>query len=56
MSAVDLLHAALQVVEIDNLLPVARVHDAITRRNNVRVNPSAQHALMWYFAGNGKGI
>ncbi|PYK99036.1 MAG: glucose-6-phosphate isomerase, partial [Verrucomicrobia bacterium] len=56
LSAVGLLPAALQGVEIDNLLAGARACDDITRQNNVKTNPSAQLAAMWYHAGNGKGM
>jgi len=55
MSAVGLLPAALQGVAIDGLLAGASACDDVTRSNNVKSNPAAQLALMWYFSGNGKG-
>jgi len=55
LSAVGLLPAALQGVEIDSLLAGARACDDVTRSNNVNANPAAQLALAWFFAGNGKG-
>ena len=55
MSAVGLLPAALQGLDIDQLLAGARACDEVTRVNNVLANPAAQMALMWHFAGNGKG-
>ena len=55
LPAVGLLPAALQGVEIDRLFPEHKACDEITGGNNVKVNPSARLALMWYFDGNGKG-
>src|SRR5256886_14709546 len=55
MSAVGLLPAALQGVEIDLLLSGASACDAVTRKNNVKSNPAAQLASRWTFSGNGKG-
>lgn len=54
-SAVGLLPAALQGIDIDSLLAGARACDEATRIYNVKVNPAAQLALMWHYAGNGKG-
>jgi glucose-6-phosphate isomerase len=54
-SAVGLLPAALQGIAIDELLKGARACDEITRSDNVKANPAAQLALMWFYAGNGKG-
>jgi glucose-6-phosphate isomerase len=50
-----LLPAALQGFDIDGLLAGARACDKVTRSRNVRTNPSALLALMWYYIGNGKG-
>jgi glucose-6-phosphate isomerase len=55
LSAVGLLPAALQGFDIQSILSGAKVCDAITRSRDVRVNPSAQLALAWYFAGDGRG-
>ncbi|MGO8676612.1 MAG: glucose-6-phosphate isomerase [Limisphaerales bacterium] len=55
LSAVGLLPAALQGFDIDGLLAGARSCDEVTRSTNAQTNPSALLALMWYYAGNGKG-
>jgi len=54
-SVVGLLPAALQGFYIDTLLAGARACDEITRESDVLKNPSAQLALMWFYAGNGRG-
>ncbi len=55
LSAVGLLPAALQGIDIHGLLAGAREMDEATRVPNLRTNPSALLALAWYSAGNGKG-
>jgi glucose-6-phosphate isomerase len=55
LSAVGLLPAALQGIDIDGLLEGGRIADAATRTKIVKVNPSAQLALAWFVSGNGKG-
>jgi glucose-6-phosphate isomerase len=55
LSPVGLLPAALQGLDIGSLLAGAKACDEITRVKNVRANPSAQLALMWFYSGNGKG-
>jgi glucose-6-phosphate isomerase len=55
LSSVGLVPAALQGIEIDNLLAGARRCDEITRDNNVILNPASQLALAFYASGNGKG-
>ena len=55
LSAVGLLPAALQGFDIDQMLAGARVSDEVSRLAEVEGNPAAQMALMWFFAGNGKG-
>ncbi len=56
LSAVGLLAAALQGLDVDGLLEGARLTDAVTRLPETRRNPAALLALMWYAAtGNGKG-
>jgi glucose-6-phosphate isomerase len=55
LSAVGLLPAALQGIDIDAMLAGAKACDELTRKPCVKSNPSAQLALMWYYAGNGKG-
>jgi len=55
LSAVGLLPAALEGLDIDSILAGARACDEVTRTTNVPGNPAAQLALMWYYIGNGKG-
>ncbi len=54
-SAVGLLPAALQGIDIGALLEGAASCDAVTRRSDSYRNPAALMALMWFFAGNGSG-
>jgi glucose-6-phosphate isomerase len=54
-SAVGLLPAALQGIDIDELLKGARLCDELTRKKKIRTNPSALLALMWYHATGGQG-
>jgi len=54
-SAVGLLPAALQGIDIDSLLEGARLCDEITRKKNSRTNPAALLALAWYHATGGCG-
>lgn len=54
-SAVGLLPAALQGIDIDGLLAGAATCDKITRSASTRDNPAALLALMWYHAGRGVG-
>ena len=54
-SAVGLLPAALQGIDIDRLLEGARICDAATRTTQTRRNPAALLALMWYHASDGRG-
>jgi glucose-6-phosphate isomerase len=54
-SAVGLLPAALQGVDIDALLSGAAACDQVTRAHDTAKNPSALMALMWYQATGGKG-
>ena len=55
LSAVGLLPAALEGVDIDALLDGAAQMDQITRQPHVRQNPAALLALMWHHAGEGQG-
>jgi glucose-6-phosphate isomerase len=55
LSAVGLLDAALQGIDIRSLLAGAKEMDAATRIPQLKANPAALLALAWYFAGNGKG-
>jgi glucose-6-phosphate isomerase len=55
LSAVGLVPAALQGLDIDGLLAGAAACDAATRRHDLRSNPAALLAAMWYHATGGKG-
>jgi glucose-6-phosphate isomerase len=54
-SAVGLLPAALQGVDIDALLDGARRMDAATRTRDTAQNPAALLALMWHHGSGGTG-
>ncbi len=55
LSAVGLLPAALQGVDIDEFLAGAAMMDTVTRSRDTIHNPAALLALMWYYGTNGKG-
>lgn len=55
MSAVGLLPAALQGIDLRGMLAGAKIMDEATRVPEVKNNPAALLAMAWYFAGNGKG-
>ncbi len=55
MSAVGLLSAALQGIDVRSMLAGAKEMDQATRATEIRQNPAALLALAWYFSGNGKG-
>ena len=55
LSAVGLLPAALQGIDIDSLIAGGNMADSSTRNKNVKLNPAAQLALAWFASGNGKG-
>jgi glucose-6-phosphate isomerase len=54
-SAVGLLPAALQGIDIDALLTGAAACDEATRVRETRRNPAALLALMWHHATDGRG-
>src|ERR1043165_67615 len=54
-SAVGLLPAALQGIDIDAMLAGARACDEVTRLPDTRKNPAALLALMWLHATDGRG-
>lgn len=54
-SAVGLLPAALQGIDIEALLEGARLCDEVTRKKEMRSNPAALLSLMWYHATGGCG-
>ena len=55
LSAVGLLPAALQGLDIDGLLAGAAACDEATRQHDARRNPAAMLALMWHHATGGRG-
>jgi glucose-6-phosphate isomerase len=55
MSAVGLVPAALQGFDIDQFLAGAAAMDAKTRETNAAQNAAMLLALMWHYAGNGRG-
>ena len=55
MSAVGLVPAALQGVDVRVMLEGAKEMDDATRVADVKKNPAALLALAWYFSGNGRG-
>jgi glucose-6-phosphate isomerase len=55
LSAVGLLPAALQGIDIGAMLEGAAACDAATRVHETRRNPAALMALMWHAATDGKG-
>ncbi|CAN1340870.1 Glucose-6-phosphate isomerase 1, chloroplastic [Linum perenne] len=55
MSAVGLLPAALQGIDIREMLAGAALMDEATRETNLRNNPAALLSLSWYWATDGVG-
>ena len=55
LSAVGLLPAALQGLDVDGLLAGAGACDEATRHRELKSNPAAVMALMWHHATDGKG-
>jgi glucose-6-phosphate isomerase len=55
LSAVGLLAASLQGIDVQAMLAGAKEMDAATRVPDVKNNPAALLALAWYAEGNGKG-
>jgi glucose-6-phosphate isomerase len=56
LSAVGLLPAALQGLDVDGLLEGARACDAATRIPDLAKNPAALLALAWYRETGGRGL
>jgi glucose-6-phosphate isomerase len=56
LSAVGLLPAALQGLDIESMLAGAGACDEATRRHDLKTNPAALMALMWHHATGGKGL
>jgi glucose-6-phosphate isomerase len=55
LSTVGLVPAALQGIDIDQLLAGAAAMDVETRKPDVKTNAAMQLALAWHHASNGKG-
>jgi len=55
-SAVGLLPAALQGIDVEGMLAGAAAMDGLTRVREVRGNPAALLALSWHHAGGGRGL
>jgi glucose-6-phosphate isomerase len=55
LSAVGLLPAALQGIDIDAMLAGASACDIVTRTESINDNPSAILACIWNYIDNGKG-
>ena len=55
-SAVGLLPAALQGIDVEGILAGAAAMDRLTRVREVRRNPAALLALAWHHAGSGRGL
>ncbi|ANV83760.1 glucose-6-phosphate isomerase [Picosynechococcus sp. PCC 7003] len=55
LSAVGLVAAALQGIDIREMLDGAKIMDDATRIPELKNNPAALLALAWYYSGNGKG-
>jgi glucose-6-phosphate isomerase len=55
-SAVGLVPAALQGIDVDALLAGAAAMDEVTRRPDSRRNPAARLALAWHVVGEGRGV
>ncbi|MBI4664196.1 MAG: glucose-6-phosphate isomerase [Verrucomicrobia bacterium] len=55
LSAVGLLPAALQGLDIDSMLAGAKACDEVTRQPVLERNPSALLALAWHYACKGRG-
>ena len=55
MSAVGLVPAALEGFDLDQFLAGAAAMDAKTRANETPQNAAMLLALMWHYAGNGRG-
>src|SRR5204863_9065057 len=55
MSAVGLVPAALEGFDVDGFLAGAAAMDAKTRATDATQNAAMLLALMWFYAGNGRG-
>lgn len=55
LATVGLLPAALQGIDIRQMLDGAAACDEVTRKHEVRTNPAGLMAMMWHQATNGRG-
>lgn len=55
LSAVGLLPASLQGIDVKQLISGAKACDEMTRTKSIESNPAVQLALMWFHAGAGTG-
>ena len=55
LSAVGFVPAALQGINIREMLAGAKEMDIATRKKDLKTNPAALLAVAWYFACNGRG-
>ncbi|MGF1494697.1 MAG: glucose-6-phosphate isomerase [Microcoleaceae cyanobacterium] len=55
LSAVGLLPAVLQGIDIQGMLDGAKEMDIATRNPDLKQNPAALLAMCWYYSGDGKG-
>jgi len=56
LSAVGLLPAALQGIDVKAMLEGAAAMDRLTRIPEVRTNPAALLAMAWHASGDGRGL
>ena len=56
LSAVGLLPAALEGIDMMAILNGAKAMDAATRIHDLRQNPAALLAMSWYYVGDGHGL
>lgn len=56
LSAVGLLPAALEGIDIDSMLEGAALCDEATRQHDVASNPAALLAIAWHHATSGRGL
>ncbi|MGF1460073.1 MAG: glucose-6-phosphate isomerase [Leptolyngbyaceae cyanobacterium] len=56
LSAVGLLPAALEGIDMLSILDGAKTMDSATRVPDLRRNPAALLAMSWYYVGEGRGL
>lgn len=55
LGPVGLLPAALQGIDVEEMLGGAAATDRLTRTRSIRANPAALLAMAWHHAGDGRG-